>query len=96
MACVRYVGTVMRLFFMPFETVRQLLEYGGDLWQQADIKETVNELSRARLLNVRYGSNVAVTVSLSTDAIVLMEHKFKNKMDTVIDYAVKIKSLISF
>lgn len=65
-------------------------------WQQADIHETVNELSRARLLNVRYGSNVAVTVSLSTDAIVLMEHKFKNKMDTVIDYAVKIKSLISF
>ncbi|MFW4406496.1 hypothetical protein ACN677_13505 [Lactiplantibacillus paraplantarum] len=63
-------------------------------WSQADTRETINELSRGKLLDVKFGNGKAIYVSLSTSAIVLMEHKFKDKIDAVINYATKIKSLI--
>lgn len=63
-------------------------------WSQADTRETINELSRGNLLDVRFGNGKALYVYLSTNAIVLMEHKFKDQLKDVIDYATKIKSLI--
>ncbi|MDN7065454.1 hypothetical protein [Lactiplantibacillus plantarum] len=63
-------------------------------WSRADTRETINELSRSKLLDVGFGNGKAIYVSLSTSAIVLMEHKFKDKIDAVINYATKIKSLI--
>ncbi|WP_270332962.1 hypothetical protein [Ligilactobacillus acidipiscis] len=65
-------------------------------WIQADVRETINELSRNNLLYVVFGNNKALRISLTTDAIVLMENKFKNKVDSVLKYATEIKSLISF
>lgn len=65
-------------------------------WSQSDVRETINELSRKGLLNVMYGSNKALRISMSTNAIVLMEHKFNDKVDEVLDYATKIKALIPF
>ncbi|MBS0955897.1 hypothetical protein [Lactiplantibacillus plantarum] len=63
-------------------------------WSQVDTRETINELSRSNLLDVGFGNDKALYVSLSTSAIVLMEHKFKDNLDAVIDYLTKIKSLI--
>lgn len=63
-------------------------------WSQADTRETINELSRGNLLAVGFGNGKALYISLSTNAIVLMEHKFKGQLKDVIDYATKIKSLI--
>lgn len=79
-------------FGSEFEIHDQLMSQ----WQQADVRETINELSRQHLLNVMFGSNTAMRVSLSTDAVVLMENKFKNKVNSVIDFVAKVKSTIPF
>ncbi|WP_125766143.1 hypothetical protein [Levilactobacillus mulengensis] len=65
-------------------------------WEQDDVHETINELSRNKLLDVIYGNDEAAIVNLSTNAIVLMEHKFQDKVDSILNYATKIKTLITF
>lgn len=65
-------------------------------WSQSDVHETISELSLKKLLTVTYGSNVAIEVVITTDTIVMMEHKFQNRVDSVISYVAKIKALIPF
>lgn len=64
-------------------------------WTFEDVDETCRELSRAGLLNCKYADNVVWTASLSDDAIIYMENRFKNGISEVIDNIARLKSLIS-
>lgn len=81
-----------RYFGSEFEVGKALMPE----WPHIDVKDTLNELSRKELLDISFASGTATEVNLTTDAVALMEHKFKDKVDSVLEYATKIKSLIPF
>ncbi|RNB90226.1 hypothetical protein EDM59_01720 [Brevibacillus nitrificans] len=62
----------------------------------ADVDETCKELGRAGLLDNLYADDIAYVVILSDSAVVYMENRFKNGLDSVLDYLSKIKGLIPF
>lgn len=59
-----------------------------------DIIELCFELKRAGLLYGLAADNSLLEVKLTSDAIVYMENRFQNKVDTVLDYLAKIKSIL--
>lgn len=65
-------------------------------WSPDDVLDTCFELRDKGLINGTPGNNSLFYISLTTDAIALLEVSFKDKADDVLDYIVKIKSLIPF
>lgn len=65
-------------------------------WQREDVKSTCFELRRHGLITGTPASNTIVHIYITTEAIAIMESQFKDKVDSVLDYAIKIKSLIPF
>ena len=65
-------------------------------WTLDDVDATCRELDRAGLLHCFYADDVVYTSTLSDQAIIYMEHRFERNINTVMDYIVKIKSMIPF
>lgn len=65
-------------------------------WKIEDVKYTISELRNNDFLYAKPASNTYHRVMINPIAISLMESKFRDKADTVLEYAVKIKSLIPF
>lgn len=65
-------------------------------WKKEDVKFTIRELANNDFLNATFASFTYYKITINPIAISLMESKFKDKADAVLDYAVKIKSLIPF
>lgn len=65
-------------------------------WSHGDVLDTCSELRRKKLINAIQASDTLLNISLTTDAISLLEVSFKDKIDNVLEYATKIKSLIPF
>ena len=66
-------------------------------WSLEDTLFTCRELKRKDFITgMNYGQDSIIMISLSTDAIAVMEAKFKDDADKVLDFAIKIKSLIPF
>ncbi|MFT8823669.1 hypothetical protein, partial [Liquorilactobacillus satsumensis] len=65
-------------------------------WSEEDVLDTCFELKRKKMIDGLPGNNSLSFISLTTDAVSLLEVSFKDKVDSVLDYATKIKSLIPF
>lgn len=65
-------------------------------WCLEDVDETCRELDRAGMLYCLYADNVVYESTLSDQAIIYMENRFENKVNRVLDYILKIKSMIPF
>lgn len=63
-------------------------------WSYKDTEYTVEELINKGLLQGLPVIGGYIDISLSTDAIAIMQNSFKNSVDSVLDYASKIKNLI--
>ena len=65
-------------------------------WSIEDVDATCRELHRAELLHCFFADDIVYESVLSDKAIIYMENRFKNNVDTVMDYIAKIKSMIPF
>ncbi|MCS8616349.1 hypothetical protein [Latilactobacillus curvatus] len=65
-------------------------------WSDEDILDTCFELRSKELIYGFAAGDTLSRISLTTDAIAVLEVSFKDKLDTVLDYATKIKGLIPF
>lgn len=65
-------------------------------WTPDDVDETCRELGRSGLLSIFYADDIAYENRLSDEAIIYMENRFKDGIDSVLDYLGKIKDLIPF
>lgn len=65
-------------------------------WPKEDVKSTCFELRKHELISGIPASDTIVRITLRTEAIAIMETKFKDRVDSILDYAIKVKSLIPF
>lgn len=65
-------------------------------WTVDDVDATCRELDRAGLLDCFYADDMVYESILSDKAIIYMEHRFERNVNTIMDYIVKIKSMIPF
>lgn len=65
-------------------------------WMYEDVDETCLELERAGLLNCYSADNAVLDSYLNDEAIIYMENRFKNNVNSVFEYMAKIKSAIPF
>lgn len=63
-------------------------------WTVDDTNEVLRELHRAELIGCQYGDGIVTRCHLSTDGIIYMENRFKNSVDNVLDYLVKIADIL--
>ena len=65
-------------------------------WPVEDVDATCRELDRVKMLHCFYADNIVYESSLSDQAIIYMENRFKNNVKSIMDYILKIKSMIPF
>ena len=70
-------------------------------WSEEDILDTCFELKRHGYLSGLVGNNTLYQIRLTTEAIAALELKFKEptlkeRIESVLDFAAKIKSVIPF
>jgi hypothetical protein len=65
-------------------------------WPLDDVLDACFELRTKGLLDGIPGGDTLLHVQITNDGIAVMEVSFKDKVDTVLEYATKIKSLIPF
>lgn len=70
-------------------------------WSEEDILDTCFELKRHGYLSGLAGNNTLYRISLTTEAVAALELKFKEptlkeRIESVLDFAAKIKSVIPF
>lgn len=78
--------------FFDIETVHKLMPE----WSADDVLDTCWELKVKGLLNGSSASNSLIYISMTTDAIAILESSFKDKVNEVLEYVTKIKNLIPF
>lgn len=87
------------------KTKEQAIKFGGaeDIhqklmpeWSFEDVEFTCFELRQHGYINAAAASNTLFYITLSTSAIASLETTFKDKVDSVLDYAAKIKNAIPF
>lgn len=61
-----------------------------------DTDETCWELHRAGMLHSQPGDNIAYSNTLTDEAIIHMENRFKNGINDVLEYLSKVKGVIPF
>ncbi|WP_409173827.1 hypothetical protein ACKVMU_05915 [Enterococcus mundtii] len=65
-------------------------------WAREDVLSTCYELRNHGLISGTPAGGTMSMINLRTEAIAIMETKFKDRIDLILDYAIKIKSLIPF
>lgn len=63
-------------------------------WSIYDISETACQLRTVGFLSIKNGDNILCESALTTDAIVYMENRFKDKANSVLDTLAKLRSII--
>ncbi|MBV7391085.1 hypothetical protein KUA55_10365 [Enterococcus sp. ALS3] len=82
---------------ISFNSVKVIHETLMKEWTLEDTLFTCRELRKKDFITgLDYSENSMIMISLSTDAIALMESKFKDDAGKALDFAIKIKSLIPF
>lgn len=80
-----------------FQSVENIHETLMKDWTLEDTLFTCRELKKKNFISgMDYGQNSMIRISLTTDAIAVMESKFKDDAEKVLDFLVKIKSMIPF
>lgn len=65
-------------------------------WPREDVQSTCFELRKHGLISGTPVGGTINMINLRTEAIAVMETKFKDRVDSILEYAIKIKSLIPF
>lgn len=65
-------------------------------WTPDDTDETCWELHRSGLLSCMSADNIAYEVQLTDNGIIYMENRFKDGVNSVLDYLKKIKESVPF
>lgn len=65
-------------------------------WSVEDVDATCRELCNAGMLKGFAADNIVYEATLSDQAIIYMENRFERNINTVMDYIIKIKSMIPF
>jgi hypothetical protein len=65
-------------------------------WTLEDVEETCRELSRSGLLECFYADDMVYQSWLTDTGIIYMENRFKDGLDSVLDYLGKIRNLLPF
>ena len=65
-------------------------------WLIEDVTDTCFELKKHGLITGVSASNTLIAINISSEAIAMMENKFKDEAREVLEWAAKIKSLIPF
>lgn len=63
-------------------------------WTFDDVDETCRELHRAELIECFYADNVVQDCWLSDYGIIYMENRFKDGLNSVLDYLEKIRNIL--
>ena len=63
-------------------------------WSTYDISETARELCDSGLLSILNGDNLLCESALTTDAIIYMKNRFKNKASDLLDTIAKLRSIV--
>jgi hypothetical protein len=63
-------------------------------WTAEDVDETCRELDRVSLLECFYADGIAYETYLSDTGIIYMESRFKDGLVSVLEYLVKIRSIL--
>lgn len=63
-------------------------------WLFEDVDDTCRELSRAGLLNCVFADNITFRVSLTENAVIYMENRFKDGFTSVINHLKELMTLI--
>lgn len=79
-----------------FQSIDYIKEHIMPEWSREDVLDTCRELSRHGYVNGRFGNNDFYQIFISTEAIAELEVDFKDKVNTVLEYAAKIKDAIPF
>ncbi|MEF2919861.1 MAG: hypothetical protein U0O22_05245 [Acutalibacteraceae bacterium] len=64
-------------------------------WLEDDIFDCCIELRQADLISYIVADNSAFHINLTNSGIIYMEERFENKVNSILEYIGKIKSLIS-
>lgn len=75
--------------FLDVRDVQKLVPH----WSVDDTTTVCNELKNKKLIDCRYGSNRPININLTTDAISMLENKFKNNVKTVVGYIKDFKDI---
>ncbi len=59
-----------------------------------DVNETCCELSRAKMVDCFFADDVVQHLWLTDASVIYMESRFKDRIDSVLDYLVKIRSIM--
>lgn len=65
-------------------------------WSQLDVHDSISELKNNGLIEAIPGGNTFSFITLSTKSIAQLEITFKDRIDSVLNYAAKIKNAIPF
>ncbi|WP_251844263.1 hypothetical protein [Enterococcus durans] len=65
-------------------------------WPVEDVLSTCYELKKHGLISGTLASGTFFRIFITTEAIAIMESRFKDRVDSILDYASKIKGLIPF
>lgn len=65
-------------------------------WQLEDVKSVFFELKKYNFLSGTPASNTVWYIALQTEAVAMLETTFKDKMDSALAFAAKIKNAIPF
>ena len=82
---------------VDFKDIEYVHTHLMEEWTYDDTLFTCRELKRQNMItSTNYGDDNMIMIRLSTEAIAIMENKFKDNSEKALDFAVKIKSLIPF
>lgn len=75
--------------FLDVRDVQKLVPH----WSIDDTTTVCNELKNKELIDCRYANDRPMYIHLTTDAISILENKFKNDLQTVVGYIKDFKDI---
>lgn len=92
--CQKRKDGVSKLYAKMFSGSEEIQKTIAPKWSFEDVNEICNELSRVSFLKCLHGDGIVQHCSLTDDAIIYMENRFKDGLDSVLDYLAKIRNIL--
>ncbi|MBF7115211.1 hypothetical protein [Pediococcus pentosaceus] len=92
----RHNGGTSKFQARKFESENEICTNIMPQWPIEDVHDTIAELNINGFVQAIPGNNIFVSVDLTTSSIAVMEQRFANNVDKILERLSKIKSLIPF
>lgn len=94
---VRRKNKVAKIKAVDFWDIAKIKKNIMKDWSAIDIRSTCQELKKHGFITgSNYGDENMISIKITTEAIAVMEARFKDKVNDVLAYVAKVKSLIPF